>query len=240
VVVHDATAGPSAPMLNNGVPAFYKEAFRNVRTSLLFASGEDQKHTVLVTSTGPNEGKSVVASNLAIGLAQTGRRVLLIDGDLRRPSLHQMFGVEQAPGLAELASGASRPDDVMRKTSIHDLALIAAGALPDNPAELLSSQRFKAFLTAVAPSFDWVIIDSPPVMAVTDPVLIAHIVEGVIFVVGAERTTGPLALNALEKLHAAHARFVGVVLNQVNLEGDRFFYADHYRQEYQAYYGRSH
>lgn len=226
-----------APLLTNNTPALFQEAFRAVRTSVLFASVGEESRTLLVTSSGPHEGKSMVAANLAVSLAQTGRRVLLVDADMRRPTAHALLSRPRSPGLSGLSHSGWRLDAVAQETDIPDLFLVGAGETPPNPAELLASHKFAAFVKEAARAYDWVVIDSPPVMAVTDAALIGHLVSGVVFVVGSEQTAAETALNALEKLHAAHGRFVGAVLNRVKLERDPFFYAHHYRPEYQKYYG---
>ena len=224
--------GHGAPLLNNGVPAMFGEAFRAVRTNVFFAAG-DETETLLVTSTGPGEGKSLIASNLAVGFALAGQRVLLIDADMRRPRVHEIFAIAQEPGLSELMAGQSpASQSVTASPSIPGLWLLPAGTIPPNPAELLSSKRFRQFTDAVRREFDWVIIDSPPVMAVTDAALLAHHASGVVFVVASEITGRPVALTALEQLDAAHARFVGAVLNGVDIKRNAFFYAPYFRREY--------
>ena len=150
------------PLMNNGVPAKFSEAFRTVRTGVLFSTA-DRKRSLVITSTGPAEGKSVVAANLAIGLAQAQQRVLLIDGDMRRPTLHTALGLDQEPGISNLLVGESKSQDVLRKTSVSGLWLLSAGKIPPNPAELLGSEKFKAFLDSLSEHFDWVLIDSPRV-----------------------------------------------------------------------------
>jgi capsular exopolysaccharide synthesis family protein len=192
---------------------------------------------LLITSTGPSEGKTLVATNLAVSLAQTGRRTLIIDADMRRPTVHTMLSGRRQPGLSGLNKAGWDPRAAIASTAIPNLWLLPAGQALANPAELLSSQRFAKFIEAITAEYDWVVIDSPPVMAVTDASLIGHLATGVVFVVGAEQTSGDTAANALEKLHSGRARFVGVVLNRVRLERDPFFYAHHYRAEYQEYYG---
>ena len=224
-------------ILNGDVPPIFQEAFRALRTSVLFAAAGERSQALLVTSTGPHEGKTMVAANLAISIAQTGRRVLIIDADMRRPNVHNMLDLAQGPGLSGIGYAKWQPHHAIVETSVPCLSMMAAGPLPDNPAELLASERFKAFVDDMTKAFDWVIIDSPPVMAVTDAVLIGHVVGGVIFVVGSESTAAPTALNALERLHSGHARFVGAVLNRVRLQRDSFYYAHHYRPEYQRYFG---
>ena len=140
------------PLINNGVPAGFAEAFRAVRTKVLFASADDAR-SLLVTSTGPAEGKTVVASNLAIGLALTGQRVLLLDGDMRRPRVHQVFDVRLEPGLSDLVASAGKPADVIKPTSVSNLWILTAGVSTENPAEILSSQRFKQLLTALGEEY---------------------------------------------------------------------------------------
>ncbi len=238
-IVHGRKKDLKPPLLNDGVPAAFQEAFRTVRTSVLFSSQGEPVRTILVTSTGPGDGKTLVASNLAISLAQTGRRVLLLDADMRRPRVHDLFDQPQAPGLSELTAGRATSSQVITKTTVPGLWILPAGSIPPNPAELLSSHQFTRFLSTLSEFFDWVIIDSPPVMAVTDAALIAHVAAGVIFVVGAELTSGPAAMNALVQLDAAQARFLGAVLNKVNFKRNAFYYGDYYKREYGDYYTKS-
>jgi capsular exopolysaccharide synthesis family protein len=223
------------PLLNNGVPAGFAEAFRAIRTNVLFSSAM-KSGSVVITSTGPSEGKTVVAANLSLALAMTGQRVLLIDADMRRPKVHQVFALPQMPGLSELMVGEARASEAIRPSGESGLWLLPAGTAPHNPAELLSSNRFKQFLAALSEHYDWVIIDSPPVMAVTDAAVLAHTASAVLFVVAAEVTHRANALAALEQLEAANATFVGAVLNGVDLERNGFLYSDYYRREYGAYY----
>jgi capsular exopolysaccharide synthesis family protein len=190
----------------------------------------------MITSTGPHEGKTLVATNLAVSLAQAGQSVVLVDADMRRPRVHEVFGVSQEPGLSELVAGMVTADAVIYPSGLDGLSLVAAGHIPPNPAELLSSPHFRRVLAGLSERFEWVLIDTPPVMAITDASLVAHVASGVLFVVGSELTGVPAALNALEQLEAAKARFVGAVLNKVQLDRNAFFYSDHHRAEYRRYY----
>jgi capsular exopolysaccharide synthesis family protein len=226
----------TSPILNNGVPPSFVEAFRAIRTNVVFSFTDDGCRSLLVTSTGPGEGKTVVAANLAIALAQAGRRVLLFDADLRRPRVHEVFDVEAEPGLSNLLVGQAKASEVVRKSAIADLWLLPAGRVPPNPAELLGSRRFKDFQATLRAHFDWIVLDSPPMMAVTDPAIVAHAADGVLFVIGAEMTTRQAAQSALEQLDAAHARFVGAVLNRVDLKRNSYYYSPYYRPEYLDYY----
>jgi capsular exopolysaccharide synthesis family protein len=224
-----------SPLINNGVPAKFAEAVRTVRTNVLLAD-DMTAHALVVTSTGPKEGKTVVASNLAIALAQAGLRVILVDADLRRPRVHEIFEFTQEPGLSDLLSGKTSAYESCRMTSTPGLWLLPAGFTEGNPADLLGSPRFRECLRTLRQQFEWVIIDSPPVLAVTDASLIAHIASGVLFVVGADRTSRQAAHAALEQLESARAPFLGGVLNAVDLEQDSFFFAKYYRPEYGTYY----
>jgi capsular exopolysaccharide synthesis family protein len=228
--------GGGAGLINNGVPASFSEAFRTVRTNVLFAAGADAR-TIVITSTGPGEGKTSVASNLALALALTGQRVLLADLDLRKPRLHDVFDAAPEPGFSDLLRGSADAQQAIQPTSNPALWLLTAGAAVDNPAELLSSNRFRDLLETLSRHFDWVLIDTPPVMAVTDAAIVAHSASAVLFVVGADLTSRATAANALELLDGADATFVGAILNRVNLDRDAFYYAQHYRREYSAYYG---
>lgn len=227
------------PLISNGVPAAFSEAFRAIRTNVLFSSAEEGVRAIVVTSTGPGEGKSMVAANLAVGLAQSGQRVLLIDADMRKPKVQDIFGLPQTPGLSDLLVGQSKASESVRKTSVSGLWVLTAGRIPPNPAELVGSARFREFVASLKSHFDWVLIDSPPVMAVTDASLIAHYATGVLFVVGAEMTSRHAASRALDQLEQVQARFIGAVLNRVALERDPYYYSQYYRKEYAQYYVKS-
>jgi len=229
----------SYPLLTKSAPPNFSEALRDLRTNVLFSSAEAGSRSIVVTSTGPGEGKSVVAANLAISLAQATLRVLLLDADLRKPQVHDIFEVAQEPGLSNLLVGDAKPSESVRKTDIPGLWVVTSGRIPPNPAELLGSQRFKEFLVSLKEHFDWVIVDSPPVMAVTDARLVAHLATGVLFVVGAEMTSRHAAKRALDHLDYVQARFVGAVLNRVDLEHNAYYYSHYYRQEYTQYYAKS-
>jgi capsular exopolysaccharide synthesis family protein len=224
------------PLINNGVPPNFSEAFRAVRTNVLFSSADDGGRSIAVTSTGPGEGKTVISSNLAIALAQAGQRVLLIDGDMRKPRVHTLLGISQQPGLSNVLVGTVKPSRAMHKTSVPNLWALPAGVSPPNPAELLGAKRFKEFLATVNQFFDWVILDTPPVMAVTDPCVVAHATNGVLFVVGAEMTSRHAAARAIEQLQNAKGRFIGGVLNRVDLEHNAYYYSQYYKRSYATYY----
>jgi capsular exopolysaccharide synthesis family protein len=225
------------PLLARSVPANFAEAFKSIRTNVLFSSAEDGMRTVVVTSSGPGEGKSVVSCNIAVALAQAGQRVLLIDGDMRRPRVHEIFGIAQEPGLSNVLTGGAKTSDAIRRLpTVHGLWLLASGHIPPNPAELLGSHRFRDFIGSLEAHFDWVVIDSPPVLVVTDSSIVANHASGVVFVVGSDKTTRQAARAAVEQLDAANARIIGSVLNRVNLSRHQYYYSSYYRKEYSKYY----
>ncbi len=228
------TTGP--PLIGNGMPSEFSEAFRGIRTNVLFSSADPGSKSIVVTSTGPGEGKSVVSANIAMSLALAGQRVLLVDADMRRPKTHELFGVPLEPGLSNVMVGDAKASETVKRTLTPNLWLMAAGKHPPNPAELLGSRRFKDFMSSLSDHFDWVIIDSPPVMAVTDASVLAHSATGVVFVVGAEMTSKGAAKAALEQLDSAKAKYVGGILNRVDVRRNPYYYARHYRREYSNYY----
>jgi capsular exopolysaccharide synthesis family protein len=162
--------------------------------------------------------------------------VILVDGDMRRPRVHTVFGKSQAPGLSNVLVGSAKVSEGLRSTTVPELWVLPAGKHPPNPAELLGSRRCKDFLATLKQHFDWVILDTPPVMAVTDSSVVAHMANGVVFVVGAEMTSHHAARRAIEQLETAKAKFVGVVLNRVDLQHNSYYYAPYYRREYADYY----
>jgi capsular exopolysaccharide synthesis family protein len=232
--------GASAnPLLIEGVQASFAEAFRGVRTSVLFSSIGDGGRSLAVTSTGPGEGKTVVSSNLALALAQTGQRVLLIDADMRRPRVHEVFGLQQEPGLSNVLVGDAKVSEATQQISAGGLWVMPAGHIPPNPAELLGSARFEQFIENLKKHFAWVVIDTPPVMPVTDAPIVAHIASGTIFVVGAEMTSHRIARAAVEQLADANGRLLGAILNRVDLDNHSYYYSQYYRKEYGEYYVKS-
>ena len=228
-----------APSLERPVPAEFAEAIRTIRTGVVFSAAADRGRTLLVTSTAPEEGKTVVSSNLASALGQADQRTLLIDADLRRPRVHDVFGMDQEPGLSDVLAGTASLDTAVRQTSNPNLAVLPSGALPPNPAELLGSTRYRNLLQQLAQQYDWIIVDAPPVMAVTDAAVMSHDVGGVVFVVGAEMTPRRNAQTALQQLALARASVIGAVLNRVNLQRHAYYYAPYHRKDYTRAYIRT-
>lgn len=228
--------GEPNPLLDNGVPQNFAEAFKSVRTNVLFSSADEGMRTLVVTSAGPGEGKSLVASNLALALAQAGQRVLLIDADMRRPRVHDIFGGSQEPGLSNVLAGNAKTSEAIRKSKTSGLWLMPAGHIPPNPAELLGSRRYTDFIASLSVHFDWVLLDTPPVMVVADSSIVANQSSGVVFVVRADHTSKHSVRAAVEQLEAANALLIGSVLNSVDLVRNPYYYSAYYRKEYSRYY----
>jgi capsular exopolysaccharide synthesis family protein len=232
--------GKRVPLLSEAVPHDFGEAFRSLRTSLVFTSGSEGPRVVAVTSSQPLEGKTTTACNLGMVLALGGSRVLLVDADLRRPGLHTVIGAQNEIGLSHLLVGQARVREAVQKTSEPNLFVISAGRIPPNPSELLSSERMSALLSNLRTGpFDWVIIDTPPVLAVTDAVIVARAVSGVVFVIGSEMTRRVHAERAIETLSGGKPASIGAVLNRVDFDRNRYYYSRYYGYHYQNYYGTS-
>jgi capsular exopolysaccharide synthesis family protein len=235
-----AVRGEQVPILTGKVPHDFGEAFRSLRTSLVFTSGGEATRIIAVTSSQPLEGKTTTACNLAAALALGGSRVLLIDADMRRPGLHKAMGLQNGVGLSHLLVGQARVRDAVQRTTEPNLFVITAGRTPPNPSELLASERMKGFVAnLVAGPFDWVLIDTPPVLAVTDAVILAQAVSGLVFVVGAEMTRRVHAERALETLRASQPHVIGAVLNRVDFDGNKYYYSRYYGYQYKSYYGQA-
>ncbi len=201
------------------------EAYRTLRTNLQFSSLDNPPRSLLVTSAGADEGKSAVLCNLAVTIAQAGTRVIVVDADLRRPSVHEAFDLANDKGLTTALLAQGSDDLPLQPTAISDLQVLAAGPLPPNPAELIGSQRMQHLLDRLAASADLVIFDAPPVGIFADAALLASRVDGVILVVSAGKTRREAANRAKASLERANARILGVVLNNARLDPslDRYY-----------------
>jgi capsular exopolysaccharide synthesis family protein len=169
-----------------------------------------------------------------------GERTLLIDADMRRPDVHTLFKCPQEPGLSNVLVGNAKASESVKKSNVPGLWVMPSGHIPPNPAELLASKQFRHLVRSLGEHFDCIVIDTPPVMAVTDAVLAAHVVSGVVFVVGAEMTSRHAAKTAIEQLVTSRARFFGAVLNKVDVETHGYYYSHYYRRDYAAHYQPAH
>jgi capsular exopolysaccharide synthesis family protein len=215
------------------------EGFRTIRATLSLTHKADKLRLVSVTSTIPSEGKSLVASNLAIVSAQTGLRTLLVDADLRRPSVHKAFQLHSPIGLSAYLTGeTSDLEEITHKTEVPNLDVICCGSVPANPSELIGSARMKAFLDAVGGKYDRVILDCPPISAVSDPLVIAAKTDGVVFVCKFNKIRREHARRSVQRIQAAGIHIMGVVINDIDFEGkDSYYYSYYY---YQNRYYSSH
>jgi polysaccharide biosynthesis transport protein len=201
------------------------EAFRALRTNLGYINHDGGLNVILVTSPGPNEGKTTVNANLGAALAQSGYRVLLIAADLRRPRLHEAVSVKDKDlGLSNILIGVSSLRDAVTSTSVDGLFLLPPGPLPPNPAELLGSKRMADLLSEAREEFDFVIVDTPPVLAVTDAVILARMVDGVVMVAKANATHREACAKFVQTLEQTNTRLVGAVLNGVKLGSGYGYY----------------
>jgi capsular exopolysaccharide synthesis family protein len=233
---HTSAAASAAPAANDAIQSYTvrlnpllvaglapkslaAEQYRQLRTRLAHAEGASNLRTVLITSPQKGEGKSVTSANLALTMAQElQRRVIIVEADLRKPSLQHLFGLPPGPGLSEYLSGAAELKDVMRFLPDHNLTVIHAGSAPTNPAELLGSTAMRRLLDQLRTRYDRVLLDTPPVLPLADVAVLAPLVDGTLMVVRAGVTPKPAIENALRAFDSS--RLLGVVLNESGMEQD--------------------
>lgn len=209
------------------------EAYRTLRTAIFLSRAGEQPKTLLFTSATEGEGKTLTAVNTAVIFAQMGLRVLIIDSDLRRPRCHKVLGVRNWAGLTEVLTGTRTPQEVIKSTATANLFLLSSGAVPPNPAELIGSRRMSELLTTFLQEYDCIVVDSPPVMPVSDAVLLSTLVDGVVLVVNGQKTPRHLVKETRSRLLYARAKILGVVLNRVDMQkSDYAYYYGHYSSYY--------
>jgi succinoglycan biosynthesis transport protein ExoP len=215
------------------------EGFRTLRAAVSLARNAEKLRNIAVTSTIPSEGKSLVASNFAIVTAQTGLKTLLVDADLRRPSVHKAFQLQSPIGLsAYLADRVRSIDEIAHTTDVPNLDVVCCGATPSNPSELISSKRMLQFLEEAATRYDRVVLDCPPVSAVADPLVVGAMCDGIMFVTKFNKIRREHALRSVQRIQEAGIYLIGLVLNDIDFEGkDSYYYSYHY---YQNRYYSSH
>ncbi|HWP46780.1 MAG TPA: CpsD/CapB family tyrosine-protein kinase [Candidatus Limnocylindrales bacterium] len=215
-------------------PRAVSEFYRTLRTNLTFSQADHPIRSLLITSSVPEEGKSMTVANLGITFALAQNKVLLIDSDLRRPILHHLFGLNNTKGLTHMLVGTVEPDEIYQATRVNNLWVATCGLIPPNPSELLSSQKMQDFLKLVQKRFDMVLLDSPPVTSLADAAILSSLVGNVLLVVLANKTSRDMILRARYQLETVNARIVGVVLNSVDLKKERYYY--NYYYYYSSYY----
>lgn len=211
------------------------ESFRRLRTNVQYAQIDTPVQVLLVTSANPSEGKSTTVSNLAIAFAQTGKRTLLIDTDLRKPSVHTEFGLKREPGICDLLFGNTTEQEVVQHSAVENLDILCCGTIPQNPAEILGSQKMREFLEGMKKKYDFILLDSPPVLAVTDPSILATFVDGTLVVVSSGNTRLDALDRTLELIYGVGGKILGVVLNNFDLSQAYGGYYGYYRYRYQSY-----
>jgi capsular exopolysaccharide synthesis family protein len=201
------------------------EQYRTIRTNIQFSSIDDEIRSIMVTSSGPGEGKSTTAANLAVVFAQQGKRVLLVDGDLRKPTVHYTFGLPNSFGLTNVLTRQVPLEEAVKPSSEELLSVLTSGPIPPNPAELLGSRGMKEFMEAAQAQFDLIIFDTPPVLAVTDAQVLSNQCDGTIFVISSGKTETDSAQKAKELLEAAKAKILGVIINNKKMnKHDHYYY----------------
>jgi capsular exopolysaccharide synthesis family protein len=200
------------------------EQYRTIRTNIQYSSVDQEVKTLLVTSSGPGEGKSTTVANLAVVFAQQGKKVLLVDADLRKPTVHYTFNQTNTFGLTSVLTKQVSLENAIADTEEKNLFVLTSGPVPPNPAELLSSHAMEQLLQDAQEAFDLILFDTPPILVVTDAQILANKCEGTLLVVSSEVTEKEQAVKAKELLEAAQSKLLGVVLNNKKIQDTNYYY----------------
>ena len=212
------------------------ESYKIARTNIMFSLSASEKKAFAVTSYSKGEGKSTVASNLAISFSKMESKVLLVDCDLRRPNVHNIFKIDNTKGLADVIGKMINFDQAVQKNVLPGLDILVSGTIPPNPSELLANNSFDALVKALRDTYDYVIIDTPPLGSVTDAAIVAQKCDGAVLVVAAHMVNYKFVQKQLEQLKMTKCKILGSVLNKVDLAGDSY-YGKYYGNYYGKYYG---
>lgn len=204
------------------------EAYRTLRTNVDFSSIDSDLQVIMLTSAGPGEGKSTTSTNLAVTYAQANKKVLIVDADLRKPTMHHTFFKSNRWGLTNILTGNSEYNEVIVETHIENLYLLPSGPIPPNPSEMLASKRMAAFLDDVRREYDMIIIDTPPALVVTDAQVIASRSDGVILVINSGEVKREVAAKVKSNLDRVNAKILGVVLNNLDRKNGESYYYYYY------------
>ena len=199
------------------------ESYRSLRSNIEYSSFDDEYRAIVVTSSVPGEGKSTTSGNLALSLAQSGNKVLLVDCDMRKPSIHKKFKISNMSGTAELLLRKESFEDVANFYN-ENLTIITAGKIPPNPSEMLSSRAMTAFIKEMKEEFKYIILDTPPLQAVTDAQVLSTKADGILLVVKAGSTKKDAVLNSVDLIEKVHGKVIGIVLNGVENKKNNYYY----------------
>ncbi|MFH0902008.1 MAG: polysaccharide biosynthesis tyrosine autokinase [Pseudomonadota bacterium] len=228
-----ASSGSSDLFVAREPKSTVAESCRVVRTNILFCSADRPLKTIVVTSSNPAEGKTIMAMQLGITMAQSNQRTLVVDTDMRRPRIHKSLRIPNDNGVSRVIVGESDIESAIHATDVPNLFVMPCGPIPPNPAELLQSERFAAMVKKLSESFDRVIFDSPPILAVTDATLLSRVTDGLIIVIRAGRTSRDAVQRVRHTLSLVNAHVIGAVLNDVNLRSPHYaYYYSYYRYQY--------
>jgi protein-tyrosine kinase len=200
------------------------EQYRTIRTNIQFSAVDQEYRSIMVTSSGPGEGKSTTTANLAVVFAQQGKKVLMVDADMRKPTVHYTFRLNNHIGLTNVLTKQATLEKAVRETEQENLFILPSGPIPPNPAELLGSKAMEEVLLNAYELFDIIIFDTPPVLAVTDAQVLANKCNGVVLVVSSGKTENEMATKAKELLLNAKAKLLGVVLNNKEQKESQYYY----------------
>lgn len=211
------------PSILDDPKSYYAEAFRTIKTNIKYSSADKHKKVLLVTSTEAGEGKSTISSNLALSLSQDNKKVIIIDGDLRKPSVHKQFRISGSVGLTELLIGEQSLEKIKNKINPY-LDAITSGHIPPNPAELLASEEMEKLINKLREDYDYVIIDTNPIGLVADAQILSSKVDGVILVVRYEKTKKENLLSCKKMIDQVGGNTIGVVLNGIDEKRGKYYY----------------
>jgi capsular exopolysaccharide synthesis family protein len=224
-----------APVVVREPQSAVAEAYRVLRTNLIFSSAESTGRVLVVSSANAGEGKTTTVANLAASLADNGARVLAVEADLRRPTMHRHFGTDKTPGLTDLIVGKCTPSHATQWTQVPRVQLLPAGYIPPNPAELLGSPNLREILQGLRKRYDWIVIDAPPILGMADTPVLCPLADGVVLVVWAEHCSRPAVEQAVDQVVRVGGKVTGVVLNKVDLSRNAYYYGHYYGDYYKGY-----
>lgn len=203
------------------------EAYRTLRTNIQFSSFDKKIQTIMLTSSGPGEGKSTTASNLAVVMAESGTNTIIIDCDQRKPRLHKVFLTSNQTGLSDVLAGKEKFEDAVKDVGVPNLTLLTSGTRPPNPAELMASRKMGKFIEELKERFEYIIIDTPPVIAVTDAQLLSRYADGCLLVLASSQVDREAAMKAKQLLEKVNANILGTVLNKLEVK-EKGYYGYYY------------